>query len=135
MTFRGWTQDALDFYVGLEAENSKTYFHAHKKQYEECVKAPFLALSDEIEREFGARLPERPPAHRASAPEGHARGQELRRAPMAAHRRLPRPHREGVARRRAREQLVRQARRPQHPRPTRTRLIAMASRTCVRYPR
>ena len=53
MTFRGWPQDALDFYVGLEADNSKTYWHAHKQMYDECVKAPFLALSDEIEREFG----------------------------------------------------------------------------------
>ena len=53
MTFRGWPQDALDFYEGLEADNSKTYFHAHKQMYDECVKAPFLALSDEIEREFG----------------------------------------------------------------------------------
>ena len=53
MTFRGWPQDALDFYVGLEADNSKTYWQAHKPIYDECVKAPFLALSDEIEREFG----------------------------------------------------------------------------------
>ena len=53
MTFRGWPQDALDFYSGLEADNSKTYWLAHKPTYDECVKAPFLALSDEIEREFG----------------------------------------------------------------------------------
>jgi|1186.fasta_scaffold164484_2 uncharacterized protein (TIGR02453 family) len=54
MSFRGWPQDALDFYVGLEADNSKTYFHAHKATYDECVKAPFLALSEEIADEFGA---------------------------------------------------------------------------------
>ena len=53
MTFRGWPQDALDFYAGLEADNSKTYWLAHKTTYDESVKAPFLALSDEIEREFG----------------------------------------------------------------------------------
>ena len=53
MTFRGWPQEALDFYVGLEADNSKSYFHAHKAIYDECVKAPFLELSQEIEREFG----------------------------------------------------------------------------------
>ena len=53
MTFRGWPEDALDFYVGLEADNSKTYFHADKQVYDECVKAPFLELSAEIEREFG----------------------------------------------------------------------------------
>jgi uncharacterized protein (TIGR02453 family) len=53
MPFRGWPQDALDFYVGLEADNSKAYWLAHKATYDECVKAPFLALSDDIEREFG----------------------------------------------------------------------------------
>jgi uncharacterized protein (TIGR02453 family) len=54
MTFRGWKPDALEFYEGLEADNSKTYFHAHKQVYDEQVKAPFLELSEEIEREFGA---------------------------------------------------------------------------------
>jgi uncharacterized protein (TIGR02453 family) len=53
MSFRGWPQDALDFYVGLEADNSKTYWLANRTTYDECVKAPFLALSDDIEREFG----------------------------------------------------------------------------------
>ena len=53
MTFRGWPADALDFYTGLEAYNSKPYFQAHKATYEESVKAPFLALSELIEREFG----------------------------------------------------------------------------------
>jgi len=53
MTFRGWPADALDFDTGLEADNSKPYFQAHKATYEESVKAPFLALSELIEREFG----------------------------------------------------------------------------------
>jgi uncharacterized protein (TIGR02453 family) len=53
MTFRGWSDDALEFYVGLEADNSKAYFQAHKAVYDESVRAPFLALSDEIAREFG----------------------------------------------------------------------------------
>jgi uncharacterized protein (TIGR02453 family) len=53
MTFRGWPQDALDFYVGLEADNSKTFWLAHKHIYDDCVKAPFLALSEEIQHEFG----------------------------------------------------------------------------------
>ena len=52
-TFKGWPQDALDFYAGLEGDNSKSYWQAHKPVYDECVKAPFLALSDEIEGEFG----------------------------------------------------------------------------------
>ena len=35
MTFRGWPQDALDFYVGLEADNSRSYWLAHKPIYDE----------------------------------------------------------------------------------------------------
>jgi uncharacterized protein (TIGR02453 family) len=53
VTFRGWPQEALDFYVGLEADNSRAYFQANRSVYDECVKAPFLELSEEIEREFG----------------------------------------------------------------------------------
>ena len=53
MTFRGWPKEALDFYVGLEADNSRRYWQAHKATYDESVKAPFLELSDAVEREFG----------------------------------------------------------------------------------
>ena len=53
MTFKGWPDAALDFYVGLEADNSRDYWHAHRATYDECVKAPFLELSDVIGREFG----------------------------------------------------------------------------------
>ena len=71
MPFRGWPQDALDFYVGLEADNSKAYWLAHKTTYDECVKAPFLALSDDIEREFG-------PLH-VFRPNRDVRGSQTRR--------------------------------------------------------
>ena len=53
MTFRGWPKEALDFYVGLEADNSRQYWLAHKTTYDESVKAPFLELSDAVAREFG----------------------------------------------------------------------------------
>jgi uncharacterized protein (TIGR02453 family) len=53
MDFKGWPDVALRFYVGLEADNSKAYWTAHKDEYEESVRAPFLALSEAIEREFG----------------------------------------------------------------------------------
>ena len=49
----GWPDAALEFYVGLEADNSKAYWHANRATYDECVKAPFLELSDVIGREFG----------------------------------------------------------------------------------
>jgi uncharacterized protein (TIGR02453 family) len=53
MTFKGWPDPALDFYAGIEVDNSKAYWLAHKAVYDECVKAPFLELSALIEKEFG----------------------------------------------------------------------------------
>jgi uncharacterized protein (TIGR02453 family) len=52
--FSGWPAAAIDFYAGLEADNTKAYWQDHKAVYEECVKAPFLTLSEAIEDEFGA---------------------------------------------------------------------------------
>ena len=53
MAFKGWPAEAISFYEGLEADNSKTYWAAHKDIYESAVVAPFRALSDEIEDDFG----------------------------------------------------------------------------------
>jgi uncharacterized protein (TIGR02453 family) len=53
VAFRGWPAAAIDFFTGLEADNSKRYWTAHREVYEESVKAPFLALSEAVEREFG----------------------------------------------------------------------------------
>jgi uncharacterized protein (TIGR02453 family) len=53
MTFHGWPEGALDFYAGLEADNSRSYWQAHKGQYDDLVKAPFQDLSTLVEREFG----------------------------------------------------------------------------------
>jgi uncharacterized protein (TIGR02453 family) len=53
MPFSGWPPEALEFYAGLEADNSRSYWHAHRDVYDTCVKAPFLALADAVEREFG----------------------------------------------------------------------------------
>jgi uncharacterized protein (TIGR02453 family) len=54
MGFRGWPAEALDFYEGLEADNSKTYWTQHKAVYDEQVRAPMEALLAELEPEFGA---------------------------------------------------------------------------------
>ena len=40
MAFQGWPEEALDFYDGLEADNSKSYWLAHKDVYETCVLGP-----------------------------------------------------------------------------------------------
>jgi len=53
VTFKGWPADALDFYAKLEADNSRPFWLANKATYDESVKAPFLALSENVEKEFG----------------------------------------------------------------------------------
>jgi uncharacterized protein (TIGR02453 family) len=53
VAFRGWPSEALEFYEGLAADNSKTYWTAHKEVYEQQVRAPMAALLAELEPEFG----------------------------------------------------------------------------------
>ncbi|MBO0832358.1 MAG: DUF2461 family protein, partial [Actinobacteria bacterium] len=53
MTFQGWPAEALEFYEGLEADNSKSYWLAHKDVYEDCVLAPMRELVAELEPERG----------------------------------------------------------------------------------
>lgn len=52
--FRGWPAEALDFYDGLIADNSKTYWTEHKSEYDNLVLAPMKALLAELEPEWGA---------------------------------------------------------------------------------
>jgi uncharacterized protein (TIGR02453 family) len=53
MAFQGWPEEALDFYDGLEADNSRTYWQAHKDVYETCVYEPMAALLAELEPDHG----------------------------------------------------------------------------------
>jgi uncharacterized protein (TIGR02453 family) len=53
VAFRGWPVDAVEFYEGLEADNSKTYWTAHKDVYEQKVLAPMTELLAELADEFG----------------------------------------------------------------------------------
>ena len=53
MAFEGWPAEALEFYEGLAADNSKSYWLAHKRVYDECVLAPMRELVAEIETEPG----------------------------------------------------------------------------------
>jgi uncharacterized protein (TIGR02453 family) len=53
MGFRGWTAEAIEFYEGLEADNSKTYWNANKSVYEELVLQPMTELLAELAPEFG----------------------------------------------------------------------------------
>jgi uncharacterized protein (TIGR02453 family) len=45
--------EALDFFEGLEADNSKTYWTEHRATYDEQVLAPMVELLAELEDEFG----------------------------------------------------------------------------------
>ena len=53
MAFKGWPADALEFYEGLEADNSKVYWTEHKDTYTTAVHAPMAALLSDLAGEFG----------------------------------------------------------------------------------
>lgn len=54
MAFRGWPIEAVEFYEGLQADNSKVYWQTHKGVYEQSVRAPMEELLSELAAEFGA---------------------------------------------------------------------------------
>jgi uncharacterized protein (TIGR02453 family) len=53
MAFKGWPAEAIEFYEGLEADNTRAYWQDHKQEYEEIVKAPMVELLAELADEFG----------------------------------------------------------------------------------
>ena len=48
MGFEGWTAEAIDFYDGLEEDNSKAYWQAHRSVYENAVLRPMEELLAEL---------------------------------------------------------------------------------------
>ena len=59
-SFAGWKGDFKGFFLGLKLNNSKAYFETHRKQYENDVKAPMVALLEDLESEFGSARLSRP---------------------------------------------------------------------------
>ena len=53
MTFRGWPAEALEFFEGLEEENTKPYWQRHKAEYETLVRRPMEELLAELEPDWG----------------------------------------------------------------------------------
>jgi uncharacterized protein (TIGR02453 family) len=51
--FTGFGPLAVDWFAGLERDNSKAYFAAHRSVFEEQVRGPFEALLDDLSLEFG----------------------------------------------------------------------------------
>ena len=48
MAFAGFPAEAFAFYEGLEADNSKTYWTAHKDVYDTCVRGPMGEIAAEL---------------------------------------------------------------------------------------
>jgi uncharacterized protein (TIGR02453 family) len=48
MSFDGWKGDFVGFFRGLELDNSKSYFEAHRTQYETEVRGPMELLTAEL---------------------------------------------------------------------------------------
>ncbi len=53
MAFRGWEADALEFFEGLEADNTKAYWQRHKEVYDTKVRAPMEQLLRQLEPKWG----------------------------------------------------------------------------------
>jgi uncharacterized protein (DUF2461 family) len=51
--FSGWPTEAVEFFRGLEADNTKAYWSAHKGLYEASVREPMADLLSELSGEFG----------------------------------------------------------------------------------
>jgi uncharacterized protein (TIGR02453 family) len=58
--FGGFPDEALLFFEGLEADNSKSYWADQRERYENAVRGPMLALLAALEPEFGPGKPFRP---------------------------------------------------------------------------
>jgi uncharacterized protein (TIGR02453 family) len=53
MAFRGWPVEAIEFFEGLEDDNSKRYWQANKATYEAVVRGPMEELVAELAPTFG----------------------------------------------------------------------------------
>jgi uncharacterized protein (TIGR02453 family) len=53
VAFRGWPAEAIEFFEGLEADNSKSFWQANNRVYELKVKRPMDELLLDLKAEFG----------------------------------------------------------------------------------
>jgi uncharacterized protein (TIGR02453 family) len=53
MAFRGWSVEALEFFEGLEADNSKSYWQRNRETYDRLVRAPMEELLEDLALEWG----------------------------------------------------------------------------------
>ena len=52
-SFRGWPPEVVEFFDGLEVDNTKSYWAAHKEFYSANVLGPMEALLADLAPEFG----------------------------------------------------------------------------------
>lgn len=60
MGFSGWPAEAVEFFRGLQADNTKAYWTEHKARYEASVREPMAELLAELSGEFGPGRISRP---------------------------------------------------------------------------
>ena len=60
MGFSGWPVEAVAFFEGLQADNTKAYWDANKARYEAAVRGPMAELLDDLSGEFGPARIARP---------------------------------------------------------------------------
>ena len=53
MGFCGWPPESVEFFCGLQADNTKAYWSAHHALYEASVRTPMAELLSELSGEFG----------------------------------------------------------------------------------
>jgi uncharacterized protein (TIGR02453 family) len=54
--FTGFTSAAFDWFAGLQADNSKAWFHAHRATYDSAVRGELEALLEELAGELGGTV-------------------------------------------------------------------------------
>ena len=54
--FEGFKRDVRDWFVGLEANNSKEYFGANRQFFEAAIRGQVEALLDELSEQFGGEV-------------------------------------------------------------------------------
>ncbi len=56
MTFEGFNADTTAWFNGLMLDNSRAYFTANRKRYEQAVRQPLLDLLTDLSLEFGGTV-------------------------------------------------------------------------------
>ncbi len=60
MAFQGYSQETLDFLWGIRFNNERTWFLAHKQDYEQYLLGPTRALGEQVYDALHARFPKEP---------------------------------------------------------------------------